>query len=269
MNERKPYIGVTGATKKKEVDHLLETIAFAGISKETNHIPMIGFLVSQKTLFDQGWSVFSSNLRYPLALSLPNLLRRSVDFAFNTVHYNTQDKTTLKEQIEVLLKGLRGEGLCHGIQFNIAWPEVDQLKAIKDKNPDLALIFQLSNKAMKGKSQEELLFLLSIYKNIVSYVLVDPSGGRGVSFAEKEIAPIVSSFQKEFPEITIGVAGGFTGENVEERIKSLTQKLGNNNFSIDAEGGLRDKITKNYGDDIYSREKVEGYIKNAAKTLKI
>ena len=65
----------------------------------------------------------------------------------------------------------------------------------------------------------------------------------------------------------IGLAGGFTGDNVFLRTKKLVSEIGNH-FCIDAEGGLRDKITSADGDDLLNIEKVRYYLQEASKVLK-
>lgn len=65
------------------------------------------------------------------------------------------------------------------------------------------------------------------------------------------------------PHVLVGFAGGLTGDNVWSRVHSLRRALGTTNFCIDAEGGLRDKITDAYGDDLLNPEKVSHYVSNA------
>ncbi len=65
----------------------------------------------------------------------------------------------------------------------------------------------------------------------------------------------------------MGFGGGFTGENIIPRSSELVKEIGNNGFSLDAEGGLRDKLSEDYGNDLYNPEKVRHYIQQAAKVF--
>ena len=58
----KPYIGVTGPSTLIEVEKVCNEFSNAGFTKDSSHIPMLGFLVSHKTL--EGKEV--ENLRYTI-----------------------------------------------------------------------------------------------------------------------------------------------------------------------------------------------------------
>lgn len=57
----KPYVGVTGLTTREEVESTIREFEQAGYTLNSGHLPMIGFLVSQKTLHGEP----TSNRRYP------------------------------------------------------------------------------------------------------------------------------------------------------------------------------------------------------------
>lgn len=261
MAER-PYIGVTGPTTIEEVKHLIATFKRNGLSLETEHQPMIGFLLSYKTLSGQT----TSNRRYSPLGRLPVLLEATDAYSFNTIHYNSNKMDDLGEQIKRIFKGqIYGDGLCYGLQLNIPWPPIDQLIAAKKSLPNLKIIMQLSHRSLEGKLLTEVAKLLVEYSEVVSYALIDPSRGRGKIFQPQDIIPYYLAIKDHLPDLTIGVAGGFTGENVTKRCGNIIDLTGTKDFSIDAEGGLRDKLTDEYGDDLYNPSKVASYIKEAAK----
>lgn len=263
MPER-PYIGVTGPVASQEVGHLVTTFKSNGISLETDHQPMIGFLVSYKTL--NGQEV--TNRRYPAFRSISSLLEATGLYAFNTIHYNSRELSDLGDQIKAIFTGqLYDDKLCRGLQLNIPWPPIDEIVSAKRALPDLKIIMQLSQRSLEGKSPREVAELLAGYGTLIDYALIDLSGGRAAVFQPEDSLPYYLAAREQLPNLAVGLAGGFTGENVAERCKRIIEVIGTRDFSIDAEGGLRDKVTEQYGDDIYNPEKVESYIKAAGEVL--
>lgn len=78
---------------------------------------------------------------------------------------------------------------------------------------------------------------------------------------------IYSELRERVHDLTIGFAGGFTGENAATRIKQLIEQTKETGFCIDAEGGLRDKITQEYGDDLLNIGKVKAYLQSSYSVL--
>ncbi|MGK0209237.1 MAG: hypothetical protein ACI83O_000507 [Patescibacteria group bacterium] len=259
----KPYIGVTGATSIAESLFLTEVFKQNNYTLKTPHIPMLGFLASHKTLN----KIEVSNRRYPQIEKIPKLLETTDRKVFTTIHYNTREKETLSDQISELFSGIYQNGLCQGLQTNIVWPESQQLQRIKGKFPDMKIILQLSHTAMKDRSPEEIADQVANYSDTISYTLVDPSGGRGLPFNIEDSVEIYKAIQERNPNLRIGVAGGFTARNTIQRNIDLTHHLQTANYSIDAEGGLRDKITDKYGDDTFNYGKSLAYIKNTKQVL--
>ncbi len=264
MSERaQSYVGVTGPVTTEEVHHLVTTYKDSGID-ETSHQPMIGFLVSFQTL--HGLEV--PNRRYPQLTTLPSLLKVTEGYPFNTIHYNSKYPTELADQIKAIFRGqIYDDELCRGLQLNIPWPPIDQLIEAKRLFPDLKTIIQLSHRSLNGKSPQDVARLLARYGALADYTLIDPSGGRGKGFQPQEVVPYYLAIRDQIPDIAIGLAGGFTGDYVVERCRALIDLIGTDEFSIDAEGGLRDPVTDAYGDDLYNPSKVESYIREAAKVF--
>lgn len=90
--------------------------------------------------------------------------------------------------------------------------------------------------------------------------MIDPSGGNEFEFDLNFSSEFYQRFKEKLPSIVVGFAGGLNGENVCFRVNSLKRKLGTLDFSIDAEGGLRDKLSPAYGDDLLKLTKVSSYI---------
>lgn len=262
--QTKPYVGITGPTTKEEVKLILDEFSNSDYSMHTEHIPMLGFLVSYKTL--NGFP--TKNKRYPKISDLRELLIPTKDQALAMIHYNTKDESTLASQIERVFEPIYSEGLCRALQLNIPWPDLSQLNIIKEKYPELKILLQLSSMAMAEKSIIGIADLTKNYDTLIDYILIDPSGGRGKEFNIDFSVNLYQELNSKLPDKIVGFAGGLKDENVEDIIKSLTKKLQTTNFSIDAEGALRDKLSKEYGDDLLNLKKVKFYLRNASKVLK-
>ncbi len=238
----RPYVGITGPVSVLETRALCEEFAKADYSMESPHIPMIGFLVSYKTL--NGESV--KNRRYPPVDLLPALLHESSGKVLNMIHYNSRDTGTLSCQVAKIFNGTYEEDLCRALQLNIAWPDVRQVEKMREKYPDMQIVFQASDKVMRGKTPNQIAWGIKDYNDLVDYVLIDPSEGRGESFDLESSIAVYSELREQCPGLTIGFAGGFTGENVALKSREIIRRTGEDCFCTDAEGGVRDKV----GDDL-------------------
>jgi len=261
-NKAKPYIGITGPTSIREVSDVCNEFKTVGFKSSGDNIPMIGFLVSYKTLNGAP----TQNRRYPPVSLLSPLLSTVSDGFFTTVHYNSREVKSLSDQVSKLFKEIYEANLCRAIQLNIPWPNLDQVETIKTRFPEIKIIFQASYGMLENTSPRDLALGIRRYGETLSYVLIDPSGGRNIPFDLDRSLAIYCELKTECSELTVGFAGGFNGENTRSRLVELINRTGGSDFSIDAEGGLRDKITNNFGDDILNITKVRGYV-SAASTL--
>ncbi len=259
----KPYVGVTGPVTVQETKDICREFAEADYSMESPHVPMLGFLVSYKTLNGQT----TQNKRYPPTNSLPELLKATEGQVLTMIHYNSKEIDTLSNQVAKIFDGVYKNGLCRAIQLNIAWPDINQVARIKEQHPDMQVVFQASHIAMYGKTPNQIAKGVQHYSDSINYVLIDPSGGRGIPFDLESTVKIYSEFREQCPDLTIGFAGGFTGENVAPRLREILKQIGEDKFCIDAEGGLRDKITSTQGDDLLNATKVREYLQSASSVL--
>jgi hypothetical protein len=256
----RPYVGITGLTTVDEVNRVLQEFSQAGYDLNSQHLPMLGFLVSRKTLL----LMKTENRRYPALSELPSLLRAAKGKVFATIHYNSREMSTLWLQLGSLFGSL--QGLCKTVQLNIVWPEISQLKSLR-RASDYQIILQLSEKVMENLTPVQIAQRVKEYDSLVDYVLIDPSGGSARPFNLENSLKVYEQLVHKIPNVTIGFAGGFTGKNVVSRVNELVRRIGAHDFCIDAEGGLRDKLTDNYGDDLLNMEKVKEYIQNTSQVL--
>jgi len=260
----KPYVGITGPVSINEVESIIRDFHEVGYTMGANHIPMLGFLVSYKSLNNQP----IQNKRYPPLNSLKELLMNADDRVLRIIHYNTREPG-LAEQIQTLFnkEDFYNDNLCRAIQFNIVWPDVKEVDKIKRSMPDLTMVLQLSQKATENKTDREIVNKTKEYGAAIDYVLIDPSGGQGKEFDLEKSVNLHDEISARCPLITVGFAGGFVGDNVYPKVKSIIKKIGRNDFCIDAEGGLRDKLSENYGDDLLNMDKVKKYLEASSSIL--
>ena len=259
-----PYVGVTGSVTNEEAGGICREFAEAGYNMNSSHVPMLGFLVSYKTLNGQA----TQNRRYPSPRKLPWLLSQSGSRVLNMIHYNSKEMDSLSNQVSQIFEGIYNNGLCRAIQLNIVWPDINQIKKVKDRFPGMQIVFQASHSAMAGKTPADIARGIKGYGDSLSYVLIDPSGGRGLEFDLDASVNLYFELREQCPDLTIGFAGGVNEGNVLERLKEIVSKTSTEGFCIDAEGGLRDKITDAYGDDLLNIQKVRGYLQASSGVLK-
>ncbi|MBS3167331.1 hypothetical protein J4403_03950 [Candidatus Woesearchaeota archaeon] len=256
-----PYIGITGLTSMSEIRAIFEINKNLNLSLESNHLPMLGFLVSDKTL--RGSS--TENYRYPSVRDIPYLVEKASKEAFSMIHYNTHDKTTIFEQVKELFDKIYPLG-CRAIQFNVIWPPAEQISLIKDSFPEMKIVFQASKKVMT-EHQNEIVEKLNKYVNNLDYFLIDPSSGIGKEFNLEESLNFYNLITNNFSHLTIGFAGGLNSTNVYSETNKILNLIKSSDFCIDAEGGLRNKVTEIYGQDFLDINQAKGYLSNALKAF--
>lgn len=257
-----PYVGVTGPVNITEVEKVLDIFENRYDPSRSIHIPMMGFLVSYKTLNGMP----TENRRYPPVSELRPLFQEtSGHFCLPMIHYNTREQETLAEQVGKIFEEIYD--CCQALQLNVVWPDAGQVRKVKDNFPEMKTVLQFSRSATAGRNIQEISEKVKEYGDAISYALIDPSGGKGQEFSMKDSLELYNTLRNEAPNVTIGFAGGFSGENVEKRVREIIAKTGSAEFCIDAEGGLRDKLSDKYGDDLLSMEKVRAYVEGAGRVL--
>jgi phosphoribosylanthranilate isomerase len=156
----------------------------------------------------------------------------------------------------------------NGIQLNGVFgtitPEV--LAGIRAKYPRLEIILQIHQKALDSMLVKEIIAKLKDFDELVDCVLIDPSGGRGEEM-DVAHAGILGNLILNHTLISVGFAGGLKGDNVGRIVGELRRRLGTSNFSIDAEGGLRDRVGEGYGNDKFNAVKAYKYFQNATEAF--
>lgn len=220
----RPYIGVTGFMSRLEVEAVLSIFPENGPRDL-----MVGVLASAKTMAEPPIPVRWPQ-RYPRKEDIADIF---VDDprAVNLVHYATDDRHTLGEQ----LPRIPGGDLMHGYQLNVAWPSINPMKqATKDRR----VVLQIGRKAVEEAkdSPSQVAWELSFYRDFVTDVLFDPSGGKGLPLDLDRAAAFVKAIAEACPTLGIGIAGGLSADRLPE-VAPLLKRFPF--LSIDAEGRLR------------------------------
>ena len=301
VSKSRPYVGVSGVYSAEEARNVASLMHGSGFTMQAGHVPMMGFQVSWRSL-DFGFS--EGNNRVPRLDSLPQILEAISGEVFPTIHYYTKRPDRLVQEIErvtgilersTLLKVLLSmrvledmkvqnsmsspvlaiervleyesiydSGLVGGVQINGAFPEPDSVEELRNSYPSLKLALQVNPGTMEIETMAKT--LAGYYKGL-DYVLFDSSGGRGLELDVGRIAAAYRALKDSGSEAGVVFAGGLAGGNVTHKIKLLAEAIGERGFSIDAEGGLRDRVGEGYGNDMLNMDKVASYLRGASEAL--
>jgi hypothetical protein len=258
-----PYLGITGATTADEARAISIQTNSTVFPSDRSHLPMQGFLVSAKTLSGES----TTNRRYPPVAKLPELLASSGIETLRMIHYNSRQTDSLSKQIQILFDPLYNSALCRSLQLNIPWPPIAEIGKIKESFADLLIVLQISRGMLDADRAQTLAKKVEDYRDLISYALIDPSGGRGERFDLDQSVTLFLELNSKFPDLTVGFAGGLNDENVAQRAQALKSAIGSSNFSLDVEGGVRNKCSDVYGDDLLDLKKCRGYIQSAFSAI--
>jgi len=257
----KPYVGVTGFKTVQEIKRVCRVFGIEGFGEGNNYRSMIGFLVSEKRMSmpDVGGK------RSPQVNSLQALASHCPRESLPMMHYFTKSGETLSEQIDTLfsLDRMYEENHCRALQLNVVWPPLSQMEKIISKFPKMEIVLQLPERATEGLSAGEVANRAKAYDPLVSYALVDPSGGLGIEFDVDKSTELMFALREAMPTTRLGIAGGLGPENVRTMVEAVTKNF-KDPFCIDAEGKLRDEGPNHNKLDI---DKTATYIERASDFL--
>lgn len=230
---RKPYIGITGFMSSSEVTEVL-----GSMPKDCERLLMVGVLASQKTLSGEKnkWPN-----RYPAVDQIAGIFPEH-PLALNLIHYHTKEASALYDDLTKLTE-IAGERL-HGFQLNVMWPPPNHLRQYKLEHPEMKLVLQITRFTMCALLEHPEWVannILYTYPELIDYVLLDPSGGRGIPLRRAFIRPYLETISAINPDLGLVVAGGLGPESL-NLVSDIASKFPN--VSIDAEGRLRDQDDK-------------------------
>ncbi len=253
------YISVTAGKDAKEVNAVLSEFQKAGYSLCQEYIPVIGILISEKTLK----GIKPRNFRFAAFAEIPSLLSMVDGKAIPIIHYNTKNLDTLFEQVSIVFESTYNH--CKLVQLNTTFPDVSQLERIRERFGELRISLQVDYRRM---DLDQIADKVVSYGNCLDYVLIDPSRGRGDMFDIEYSTSLYLRIKDKKPDYGIVFAGGFSGDNIEEVLSKIIGRIQTKDFSICAEGRLRDKVSdEHWGMDVLNIEKVRKYLQAARKIL--
>lgn len=228
-----PYVGVTDVPRADFVLRILDL--FKDDLLRIGRVFAPGVMMSRKTLhgLPTKWaSVFLPNDRIASAF-VPHPL------AMNVLHYADYDPTDPEDVVRDLSQAVFwGGDHLRALQLDMVWPHPQSLKAfLGERLRPIEIILQVSPRALEKVPTPELLALrLAEYEGLVSYILIDPSMGRGVGMNPEESLRTARIVRSALPSVQIVFAGGLSADTV-----SLLQPFFAEfpSLSVDAQAGLR------------------------------
>jgi len=110
----------------------------------------------------------------------------------------------------------------------------------------------------RGLTVDDYLGKILSYGDCLDYVLIDPSIGRGKDFDIEYSSTLYMKIKDKRSCSGIVFAGGLSGDNIEEVLEKVIDRIGTKDFSICAEAGFRDKISDvHWSMDVLNKEKME------------
>jgi len=253
------YISVTAGKDAEEVNAVLSEFQKAGYSLGQEYTPALGIQISEKTVK----GIKPKNLRFAMFTEVPSLLRIINGKAMPVIHYNTKNLDNLFEQVSNVFESTYD--YCKLVQINVTFPDVSQLERIKERFNGLRISLQVD---YRGMDLDKVPDKVVSYGDCLDYVLLDPSRGRGDMFDIDDSTSLYLRIKDKRPDYGIVFAGGFSGDNVEEVLSKIIHKIQTKDFSICAEGKLRDKVSdEHWGQDVLNIEKVRKYLQAVRRIL--
>ncbi len=229
-----PYIGVTGATTKRQVDELIRGMFQTFSLWPSDRKLAVGLLTIERCLGIK--SVEGRNV--PLEL-MPEIWSTDPR-CLNILHFCSHSQgDKLLAELDQLLPVLARD-ICHGVQLNT--PDLDPrvLRRFRDNlGTEKLITLQFGGRASQDWSVEDSLRLLDQYGEIVSlydYLLFDFSAGRGLDLDPKILQLLIDQ-AADWP-VRLVVAGGLNHLNLSTRLRRLVDAYPH--LSWDAESKLMD-----------------------------
>ncbi len=263
--KEKPYIGVSGINSPYIAQKVAGAFQESGLDTSPTRQGMVGILTSPETTIGE-----SRGGRYPQIEKIRSLLEVTRPVAFNTLHHFSPRAEGIADQVASILwnDSLYADDICRGVQLNARWPLVRDLIQLKSDFPELKVILQIGPRILQNDPVDVIGSKFSQYRGLIDYALIDPSGGVGQFFSINEVAATYTALKNANPDATLGFAGGLHSGNVVARCWELFQMTASNDFSIDAENGLRVKSRKHRITADLSPQRTRNYILSAADYFK-
>jgi len=222
------YVGITGCTTPLEVEQVLDCFNENGFSMESNHVPMLGFLISPRNK-DPSWH----SARYPQLEIFDPLIEMAYGRAFVTIHIDEKATSAWEEDLYYLLEKIKQAGCIDGIQVNVMHPKLEDIKKLRDK----LIIMQYSTDYL-SKNVDQAIDEFRPMARYIDYALIDPSRGAGIEIDVQNCIPHYKELRWNLG-LRVGFAGGLNPENIEGMVRSIIEGADTRDFCLDVESGVR------------------------------
>lgn len=238
---REPYIGITGFTKRQQVEAALDGFP-KDAGQRSGRKLMVGVLASWKSLrgfpLKEYWAKRTPDFHF-----LRDILMND-ERALNLIHYSCDSEHSW-DMARDMLTLTNFAPNCHGFQLNVTFPEIGQLEDYRKaagSGPRIALqigrgIIEALTVVFDGNLKKGVVQMLYQYAPLVNDILIDMSGGMKKPLDVFFARTIVEAVAEKHPNLGIGVGGGL-GPGKMEAIEPLLREYPN--LSWDAEGAVRD-----------------------------
>lgn len=228
-----PYIGITGFNDRQQVQEVLNIWP-----RRAERKLMVGVLLSSNVLYK---TKKPRSPRYPESDLIRDIFIRD-ERCLNLIHYNTKNPDNLAAELFDAI-AVAGPNL-DGFQLNIKWPKISELKKFREREAEQVIVLQVGARAFEevDDSPTKMAEKVAAYSDLVNYVLLDQSGGKGLKMNAELLKPFVEEIRAQTSgELAIVAVGGLGPEfeQFKEPILELVKICPS--LSIDAEGKLRDE----------------------------
>jgi hypothetical protein len=257
------YISITGASNTEDITNLIRIFREYGLDMDSIIVPTIGFQVMRANL--QGSEEYS--MRNPHVNEIKNLLSKAEGNFFPMLHYNSSTEKGYADEISQLMSVCNPERICARIQVNNRGrlKPAEELEKAKEQYPWLEMCLQVPPNNL-DVPREKVVEALAEYSGVIDSIIIDDSRGKGEKLPVDDVVGFYREIRAALPGLSIVIAGGLDGTVVREEIRQMTEMVGKD-FSVDAEGRLRDMVGEKRGEDILNYQKAEDYVKASVDLL--
>ncbi len=210
------YVGISGLGNRGDVERLLTTLP-----QQLTYRFMVGVLASQQTL--RGQLEEHERLLHPRREDIASIFTRDPR-CLNLVHYRTDDETeSLGAQLARAVE--YGGPHCHGVQLNIPWPDIWQLRQFRNWLPECTVVLQVGLRALERiDGVSSVAEMLLEYTGLVDHVLLDLADGTGTPLNPFELIPIIRDILASESAIGIGISGELSSKNLDLLVAPLLRE---------------------------------------------
>ena len=184
------------------------------------------------------------------------------------LHYNSSTEKGYGKELEQLLEICNPKMDCTRIQVN-NWKRLkpwQELYHTKEYHPRLEICLQVPPNKL-DIPREKVVDALKEYSHVIDSIIIDDSRGKGEKLNVDDVMAFYKEVIYKMGRVGIVITGGLNGDAVREDVRKIVDAVGND-ISVDAEGGLRDKVGEKRGEDVLNYYRVDEYVRAAAELLK-